>query len=375
MTLQRLASLCYTIDDSAADFVPCIVAFETNVRTYAELVAISDFPIPHDADVFAKECRWVLVFPHITVSRLSTLQSASSLRDLARLLGFKPAKLSYMLYKLEPETKYQTFEIPKRNGGMRTIRAPTKPLKVAQQRLSKLLQDCLDEVNSSRKRKDRIAHGFKRKRSIVSNAKQHRHRRYVFNIDLLDFFPSINFGRVRGYFIHNNQFSLHEKVSTIIAQIACHDNALPQGSPCSPVISNLIAHVMDIHLVRLSSRVGCTYSRYADDLTFSTNKKDFPPEIATASNDEPHSWSPGAELQRLVVGSGFAINRAKTRMQYRTARQTVTGLIVNQKINVPVSTVTPCARWFIDCLRPGHSRHTASPTPLGCRQSKDAQAR
>ena len=268
------------------------------------------------------------------MSKLSNLQSASSLRDLAHLLKLEPANLSYILYKLSPESKYSTFEIPKRTGGTRTITAPTEALKVVQQRLSILLQDCLDEINGERKKKDRIAHGFKRQRSIVTNAKQHRHRRYVFNVDLSDFFPSINFGRVRGYFIRNNRFELHERVATVIAQIACHENVLPQGSPCSPVISNLIAHVLDIHLVRLCSHVGCTYSRYADDLTFSTNKKIFPLEIARPSDNEPHRWMPGPELARLVARSGFAINPAKTRMQYRTARQTVTGLVVNQRINV-----------------------------------------
>jgi RNA-directed DNA polymerase len=120
----------------------------------------------------------------------------------------------------------------------------------------------------------------------------------------------------------------------VIAQIACHNNALPQGSPCSPVISNLIAYVLDMHLVGLSSRVGCTYSRYADDLTFSTNKKNFPPEIAEPSGTEPHLWVPGSELQRLIAHSGFRINASKTHMQYRTSRQVVTGLVVNKKINV-----------------------------------------
>ena len=217
---------------------------------------------------------------------------------------------------------------------MRKITAPSEPLKIAQARLSVLLQDCLDEINRHYNRKDKIAHGFKRQRSIVTNARQHRHRRYVFNVDISDFFPSINFGRVRGYFIHNNHFELHDKVATTIARIACHHNVLPQGSPCSPVISNLIAHIMDMHLVRLSSRVGCTYSRYADDLTFSTNKQEFPIEIAAAIPNDPHIWTPGAELDQIVVRSGFKINSAKTRMQYRNNRQVVTGLVVNKRINV-----------------------------------------
>ena len=282
------------------------------------------------ASCLAKECRWVISW---IMLRLASLKATKSLSDVANLLHFKPAALSYILYKVSPAAKYQTFEIPKRQGGKRTIKAPNDQLKLLQQKLSELLQDCLDEINEAKQRKDKIAHGFKRKRSIITNARQHRNRRYVFNIDLQDFFPSINFGRVRGFFMRDKSFELPEAVATVIAQIACHDNALPQGSPCSPVISNLIAHVLDMHLVRLVSAVGCTYSRYADDLTFSTNQKEFPPEIAEPDKG-PHLWTPGRELERLVIHSGFSINAAKTSMQYRTSRQRVTGLVVNQKINV-----------------------------------------
>lgn len=267
------------------------------------------------------------------MSRLASLRSTTSLSGLAQLLQYKPAGLSYILYK-QAAPKYRIFYIPKRKGGTRTIKAPSDQLKLVQEKISDLLQDCLDEINKSKQRKDRIAHGFKRKRSIITNAIQHRNRRYVFNIDLEDFFPSINFGRVRGYFIKDKNFLLDEDVATVIAQIACHNNSLPQGSPCSPVISNLIAHLLDMHLVRLASSVGCTYSRYADDLTFSTNRKDFPPEIAGPSKTDPHLWVPGNELQRLIARAGFKINATKTHMQYWTSRQEVTGLVVNRKINV-----------------------------------------
>ncbi len=268
------------------------------------------------------------------MSSLNSLRSMAELGDLAKALQFSPSGLSYVLFKLPEAKKYKTFEIPKRNGGKRTIKAPVDALKLIQRNLSTLLQDCIDEINAAKGRKDRIAHGFKRKRSIMTNAKEHHSRRFVFNVDLEDFFPSINFGRVRGFFIKNNSFALHQRVATVIAQIACQDNALPQGSPCSPVISNLIAHVLDMHLVRLASSVGCTYSRYADDLTFSTNKKIFPAEIAELSKTEPHHWTPGGELMRLIARSGFRINSSKTHMQYRASRQEVTGLVVNRKISV-----------------------------------------
>jgi RNA-directed DNA polymerase len=79
---------------------------------------------------------------------------------------------------------------------------------------------------------------------------------------------SFNFGRVRGFFISNNDFKLSPKVSTLIAQIACHQNELPQGSPCSPVITNLITHILDVRLTQQAKKYGCKYSRYVDDITF-----------------------------------------------------------------------------------------------------------
>jgi len=271
------------------------------------------------------------------MSRLATLKAATSLSDVAKLLDFKPKALSFILYRQPEAAKYKTFLIPKRNGGQRTIKAPIDSLKLLQRRLSNLLQDCIDEINTAKQRKDRTAHGFKRKRSIITNARQHRHRRWVFNLDLEDFFPSINFGRVRGFLLKNRDFELHEDVATVVAQIACHENTLPQGSPCSPVISNLVAHLLDMRLVKLGSEAGCTYSRYADDLTFSTNKKEFPADIAVPSGTEgpaSHLWLPGESLQKVIKRTDFRINAKKTHQMYRASRQSVTGLVVNKKINV-----------------------------------------
>lgn len=271
------------------------------------------------------------------MSRLAALKAARSLSDLAVLLDFKPKAVSYILYKIPPASKYTTFEIPKRSGGQRTIKAPIDKLKNLQRKLADLLQDCQLEIEKARGLEDRTAHGFKKHKSIVTNARQHRGRRWVLNLDLEDFFPSINFGRVRGFLNKNRDFALDEKVATVIAQIACHDHTLPQGSPSSPVISNLVAHVLDMRLVKLADRFACTYSRYADDLTFSTSKKDFPAEIATPSGDQPpnaHTWVPGGALQDVITRTGFTINPHKTRFMYRRSRQEVTGLTVNKKIGV-----------------------------------------
>jgi RNA-directed DNA polymerase len=272
---------------------------------------------------------------------LADLQAASTIGDVAILLGFKPSKLSFVLYSKSAPTKYLTFQISKKSGGTRVIEAPNPALKLAQRRLADLLQDCQEEIKQKYGRHDKgphpdsVTHGFVRHRSIVTNAYQHRRMRFVFNLDLEDFFPSINFGRIRGFFIRDKNFSLRPKVATILAQIACSGNHLPQGSPCSPVIANLVAHILDVRVVKLAARCGCKYTRYADDLSFSTNKKAFPCEIAARKIGEENKWEIGAELLHTVVSCGFQVNKNKTRMQYRASRQQVTGLVVNAKVNVP----------------------------------------
>ena len=263
--------------------------------------------------------------------KLSDLQKTQTLSDFAHVLGYKPNAVSYILYKIPSEEKYSTFEIPKKNGGVRIINAPTEKLKHLQRRLANLLNDCFEEIFDDKRYKV-LSHGFRKGRSIISNAQKHRNKRHVFNVDLKDFFPSINFGRVRGFFIKNNHFNLNPKVATIIAQIACHDNQLPQGSPCSPVISNFIGHLLDVRMVNLAKKTKCTYSRYADDLTFSTNNKDFPQKIATM-NDKC-DWSVGGALRREIEKVKFSINDKKTSMQFKTSRQTTTGLVVNKKVNI-----------------------------------------
>jgi len=270
------------------------------------------------------------------MSKIEKLKSATTLHDVAHILGFQPKSLAYILYKKSDADKYQHFEIPKRSGGSRLISAPYPDLMNLQRRLSDLLQDCIVEINGTRKIESALSHGFRRKHSIITNAANHRNRRYVFNIDLENFFGAINFGRVRGFFITNRNFALNPDVATVLAQIACHENALPQGSPCSPVISNLIGHLLDVRLASLAYKVGCSYSRYADDLTFSTNKPNFPGTVAKLAGVDPHQWQVGMGLSRIIEKTGFTVNNSKTRMQYEESRQEVTGLVVNDKVNTRV---------------------------------------
>ncbi len=266
------------------------------------------------------------------MTALDKLKKAETLSDLAALLGYKTQTLSYILYKIPPAKKYRSFEVPKRNGGTRTISAPCPQLKLLQRHLATLLYICRDHIDQTSQRRV-LSHGFRRRHSIFTNAKPHKRRRYVLNLDIQDFFPSLNFGRVRGFFIKNRDFALNEKIATIIAQIACHENMLPQGSPCSPVIADLIAHPMDVRLAQLARKHGVTYTRYADDLTFSTGQKQFPSPLAVYSG-QGHEWAVGSELAGVIKAAGFAVNSDKTRLQSRNGRQVVTGLTVNAKVNI-----------------------------------------
>jgi RNA-directed DNA polymerase len=168
------------------------------------------------------------------MTKLTQLKAVQTLPQLARLLEVKPASLSYILYWTPAQRKYETFPIPKKGGGQRIIAAPKPRLKMIQKKLADLLLTIQAELEKTRARSQCVlAHGFKEDFSIVTNATAHRNKRYVFNADLKDFFPSINFGRVLGFFAKDRNFELQTNVATIIAQIACYNNELPQGMSCT----------------------------------------------------------------------------------------------------------------------------------------------
>jgi RNA-directed DNA polymerase len=297
--------------------------------------------------------------------KLAELKAAATFRELAAALGYSAKGLSYILYKIPDNEKYITFDVPKRSGGTRTIRAPQGHLKELQKRLSGILAGCNAEIAEVQEKRKSIAHGFVKQMSIITNAWPHKNRRFVLNTDLENFFPSINFGRVRGYFIKNRDYLLSERAATFIAQIACFQGELPQGSPCSPIISNMITHPLDVRLVRLAKHVGCTYSRYVDDLTFSTNAKIFPVQLAEETAGSPGLWTLGTQLADTIVRAGFAINHAKTRVQLRASRQIVTGLTVNTKVNIQATYYRAARQMCHSMFTKGTYHRPDKPRPLG----------
>lgn len=262
------------------------------------------------------------------------LKQAKTKPELASILSVSAAFLTRTLYrpgvKSHVNSHYHQFDITKKSGGVRTISAPSDELKDLQRKLSDLLLDCKEVIHLDNKVECSLSHGFERERSIITNAHIHRGKKNVLNLDLADFFGSFNFGRVRGYFIANRDFKLDPHIATIIAQIACYKDSLPQGSPCSPVIANLITNSLDIKLSKLAKKNGCSYTRYADDITFSTRKKSFP----TAIVKNVENLTLGSKLLGEIRRAGFSVNPKKTRLQFKDSRQEATGLVVNKKVSV-----------------------------------------
>jgi len=245
-----------------------------------------------------------------------------SSHDICNLLKVPYSYLIYYIYRMSPTQRYNQFKILKRRGGYRNIHAPCKSLKIVQRKLSQVLYAVYEAKF--------CVHGFAPSRSIITNAKAHVGKRFILNLDIKDFFSSINFGRVRGLFMAK-PYELNPEVATILAQIACFENQLPQGSPCSPIISNLICAKMDSELLRFSKLHKLFYTRYADDLTFSSDRKEVPSALVSSCES---GISVSDELRVIIENNGFKINETKVRLADKKQRQEVTGLIVNKKVNV-----------------------------------------
>ena len=255
--------------------------------------------------------------------------------EIATAMGITVPELRFLSFgrKASGVNHYVRFAIAKKTGGERIISAPMPRLKKAQRWL-------LDNVLAKPAITD-VAHGFAPDRSIVTNARPHIARGIVVNLDLKEFFPTLYFRRIKGLF---EGLGYGEEAATIFAMLASEPDVdeveldgltsfiargprrLPQGSPASPAITNLVCRRMDKRLEGMAAKLGFVYTRYADDLTFS------------AANSAEANANVGKLLRRvrwIVRQEGFAAHEKKTRILRRGRRQEVTGVVVNDKPGVP----------------------------------------
>lgn len=264
--------------------------------------------------------------------------------------GCKPVLLKHLTYYANPivcKKRYQTFTVKKKCGGDRIINAPVRGLKSILQPLNLVLQ-CIYQPHKS-------ATGFVQNKSIVDNAKMHVGHNYVLNIDLKDFFHSFDRNRVKmGFYLPPfNLKDEKEPLAFLLASLCTHPfevngetkTVLPQGSPTSPTITNILCQRLDMRLTGLAKRFGVTYTRYADDITFSSphniyNLDDFNNELKRIIEDD----------QQLTI------NPAKTRLQKDGYRQEVTGLIVNEKVNVRRRYIKQIRMWIYYWEKYGYAK-------------------
>lgn len=254
-----------------------------------------------------------------------SMPAITSLQDLANFLGVKRGQLAYYAYYIKSTQAYASFAIKKRSGKERQIDAPVKGLKD--------LQRTIYEKFSGEISFRKCVHGYIQDRSILHNSTRHLRQRWVLRVDLSDFFPTITSGRVAGMF-RAPPFGISEKPARALAFISTKNGRLTQGSPLSPWVSNVICRGLDYSLQKLASKHKCYYSRYADDLFFSTNNRIFPAELAHMS-DGDSNITIGEELRLAIADAGFSLNEEKTSLKANSQRQIVTGVVVNSKPNVP----------------------------------------
>ena len=232
----------------------------------------------------------------------------------------------------------------------RVIHAPAKGLKSILRSLNFVLQ-CMYEPHNA-------AMGFVNSRSIADNARRHVGHHYVFNMDLKDFFYSFDRKWVK-YGLSYEPFNLSgtkekEELAFLISCLCTHPievdgeikTVLPQGSPTSPTITNILCHRLDRRLSGLAKRFGVTYTRYADDITFSSPHNVYQNDVDTKPDKNGRYDSFMAELKRIIDNEKLTINPKKTRLQKSGYRQEVTGLIVNEKVNVTRRYVKQIRMWL-----------------------------
>lgn len=262
-------------------------------------------------------------------NKLPLLNSAE---DVAKAMGITIGELRFLAYarKNSPISHYERFEIPKKTGGTRLISAPKPRLKKAQHWI---LENMLNHIEMHN-----AAEGCVIGKSIKSNAERHVKKAVVINQDLKNFFPTITYERIKGMFV---SLGYSPQAATIFALICSEakvqevelngqrlyarrgERFLPQGSPCSPAITNIICRKLDKRLQGLANKYGFAYSRYVDDITFSG-----------AAEQMQHITAILKYSGKIIREENFNLHPDKLRIMKRGGRQEVTGVVVNEKPNV-----------------------------------------
>lgn len=239
-----------------------------------------------------------------------------SVMDLAKLIGYDQRKL----YLMAQQPRYRVFSLPKKDGGKRMIEHPDKKLKDLQSELNRYLQSVYYFEKTA------AAYGFvvnasndRDRRDILTNAQQHLDKPYLLNIDLKEFFHHIHHDKVEQVF-KRKPFQFHPQLAELLAKLTTYNKRLPMGTPTSPVLSNLACRPLDFQLINLANQKKWTFTRYADDMSFSAK--------------EPITEKDIASIENIVQNNGFLFNQDKVKLFGEEELKEVTGLVLKEKVEL-----------------------------------------
>lgn len=268
---------------------------------------------------FLSKTRWLSFLGHALDWDEEKLKEAGVLLDknllpiiagveISHFLGVSPKIIGLMAAR--PARFYNTYKVPKKSGGFRTITAPRVYLK----QIQRYLLDC---ILANESLPDCVV-GFTRGKTSADGAAIHSGNTFLLNIDIKNFFPSVTKTQVVDAF---QAIGYNEKSSEFLAKLSTLDNVLPQGAPTSPALSNLVFQKTDLNILKICAENRISYSRYADDLSFSSN--------APIENSFQDS------IKNTIHEAGFCLNNEKTRLLGPRCRREVTGIVINERIGIP----------------------------------------
>lgn len=274
---------------------------------------------------------------HVEKLEQAGLPILSTPADVAAAIGVTIPRLRWLAFHhpASRTTHYTNFQVPKKSGGVRTLSSPKSGIRLCQSWIQSAILNKVAVADP--------AHGFAPGRSTLSNARPHEGAQIVINTDLSDFFPSITFWRVEGVF---REFGYSPAVATVLAllctesprreveyngeklHVATGPRSLPQGACTSPSLSNLVARRLDSRLAGITQKLGWSYTRYADDATFSSLDVESEKQVGYLL----------ARIRHISQDEGFQVNELKTRILRKKTRQSVTGITVNASVSLPRET-------------------------------------
>lgn len=237
-----------------------------------------------------------------------SLPSIYDIYQLSEFLGIR-RKQHFFDFVKNCNKAYQPISLKKKNGRIRQLHAPNDRLKKVQ---SKILHEILSKLPVSE-----YATAYIKGGTLVHNASPHVGKRYLLKLDITDFFGSIDFDQVYSAAFHTRYFP--KQIAVILTTLCCRKEVLPQGAPTSPALSNIVMRNFDDNIGRWCKKHDVSYTRYCDDMTFSSDK----PLFVVYQR-----------VKTMLEEMGFELNEKKTHFVTHANRQSVTGITVNEKISV-----------------------------------------